>query len=145
MVMASEVVDLLAEHTGVPRDEVKPSSRLLHDLGMDGDDAVEFFAALQRRFGTDLASLYEHWAEHFGPEGISSQDLLLLVPIGLAVAAPILLFDLPVWAALALALPLGGLSVWLCSKLPIGPRMRPITVANVIAAVERGRWPKKPA
>jgi len=49
-----EVIDLLAHERGLTRDKFNPSDRLLHDLGMDGDDAVDFFNSVHERFGTDL-------------------------------------------------------------------------------------------
>jgi hypothetical protein len=39
------------------------------DLGMDGDDAVEFFEAFAEKFGVDLTELGEEWSRYFGPEG----------------------------------------------------------------------------
>jgi Protein of unknown function (DUF1493) len=36
------------------------------DLGMDGDDAVEFFAEFFEKFGIDSSRF--HFADHFGPE-----------------------------------------------------------------------------
>jgi len=42
----------------------------MQDLGMDGDDAVEFFEAFGQTFSVDLARLWQHWHHHFAPEGI---------------------------------------------------------------------------
>ena len=36
---------------GVRAERLSTTSRLLHDLGIDGDDAVNFFLALEQRFG----------------------------------------------------------------------------------------------
>jgi len=52
----SEVIDLVADERGLPRQRVQLSHRLLQDLGMDGDDAVDFFNLVHERFGTDLTS-----------------------------------------------------------------------------------------
>ncbi len=78
--LKAEVLRLVAEQTGVVPDKIHPSSRLLHDLGMDGDDAVEFFDSLHERFGTDLTHLHEHWSEHFGPEGVSCWSGFIMLP-----------------------------------------------------------------
>ena len=76
----SEVIDLLAHERGLPREKVQLSDRLLQDLGMDGDDAVDFFHSLHERFDTDLTHLHEHWSEHFGPEGFSCWNGLVIIP-----------------------------------------------------------------
>jgi acyl carrier protein len=52
-----EVTHMLAHERGLPLERITPSSRLREDLGMDGDDAVEFFVELNQRFGTDLTAL----------------------------------------------------------------------------------------
>ena len=77
---ASEVMEMLAQERGLPRNKIEPSSRLLQDLRIDGDDAVDFFISLQDRFGTDLSALQERWSEHFGPEGFSCLNGLVLLP-----------------------------------------------------------------
>ena len=45
----SEVIDLIAHERGLPRLNVTLSSRLLQDLGMDGDDTVDFFREFEER------------------------------------------------------------------------------------------------
>lgn len=52
--LQSEVIDLVAHERGLPPDKVNLSDRLLQDLGIDGDDAVDFFISVRDRFGTDL-------------------------------------------------------------------------------------------
>src|SRR5689334_7455628 len=76
----SEVIGLLAHERGLPRESLRLSDRLLQDLGMDGDDAVDFFNNLHERFGTDLTQLHQHWSEHFGPEGFSCWNGLVIIP-----------------------------------------------------------------
>ncbi len=43
------------------------TTRLGEDLGMDGDDAVDFFEDFAETFRVDLADM--RWDRHFGPEG----------------------------------------------------------------------------
>jgi hypothetical protein len=50
-------------------DEIGLDRSLNLDLGMDGDDAVEFFEAFAEKFGVDLTELGEEWSRYFGPEG----------------------------------------------------------------------------
>jgi acyl carrier protein len=71
MTIEDEVFDFVAKERGIKREKLKLSDWLLVDLGMDGDDAVEFFDKFEKQFEVDLTYLQEHWNEYFGPEGIS--------------------------------------------------------------------------
>jgi acyl carrier protein len=76
----SEIIDILADERDLPAERLQLSDRLRQDLGMDGDDAVDFFNGLHERFGTDLTHLHEQWSEHFGPEGFSCWTGLVIMP-----------------------------------------------------------------
>lgn len=78
--LTAEIIELVADQSGVPREKIHLSDRLLQDIGMDGDDAVDFFNSVHERFGTDLTHLHEHWSEHFGPEGVSCWIGLVIIP-----------------------------------------------------------------
>jgi len=138
---ASELMEMLARERGLSPAKIEPSSRLLQDLGMDGDDAVDFFNSLQERFGTDLSALQERWSDHFGPEGFSCWNglvIMLAAAIG-GVAAGLLELGAAGGIAVAAAL----LALWVGVMKIWGPpdKTQPITVAEVIAAVEAGAWP----
>ena len=136
----SEVIDLVADERGLPREKVHLSDRLLQDLGMDGDDAVDFFISVHERFGTDLADLQEHWTEHFGPEGFSWLNGLVIIPAALiggvvgGLVGPSKFWSYAVGFTIAVAL----LAAWLWVMRRLGPpdRMVPVTVQEVVAAVE---------
>ena len=141
--VASEVFDLVAEERGVARDRVQLASRLLHDLGMDGDDAVDFFETVHDRFGTDLTNLHASWGTHFGSEGFSPWNGLIIIPtalIGGVIAGSAGLSGL--WGfAIAIAL----LVVWVLIMRRWGPpdKLVAVTVADVVQAVEAGAWPSQ--
>ena len=140
----SEVVELIADERGLPRQKVKLSDRLLQDLGMDGDDAVDFFNSLHERFGTDLTHLQEHWSEHFGPEGFSCWNGLVIIPAAVigGLVAGVAGLSTPWGVAITVAL----LAAWLLVMRRWGSpdKMVPVTVQEVVAAVEEGSWPSKP-
>lgn len=48
------VAALVSAHSGVPVAELTLETRLLEDLGMDGDDGSEFLAAFAEEFGVDV-------------------------------------------------------------------------------------------
>ena len=56
-------------------------TRLAQDLGMDGEDAVEFFDEFQRDFGIDLTDLHMHWNQHFSPEGTLSLGAMAAIAL----------------------------------------------------------------
>lgn len=135
----ARVRDYIALMADVKLDRVQPTTRLLDDLGIDGDDAGAFFAGLHERFGTDLSQLYERWDEHFGPEGVSWSSALIIVPgvfVGSLVAN-----DVGWIAGVAVAVSLVAASVWIVPRLGLASRFKPITVAEVIQAVKAGAWP----
>jgi|MudIll2142460700_1097286.scaffolds.fasta_scaffold269067_2 acyl carrier protein len=56
------------------KEPLSEDTRLLHDLGMDGTDAVEFMEAFSGEFDVDMSKL--EFDRHFGPEvGIGLIDL----------------------------------------------------------------------
>lgn len=141
----SDVIDLVAEERGLPREKVHVSDRLLQDLGMDGDDAVDFFNSVHERFGTDLTHLHEHWSEHFGPEGFSCWNglvIILAAVIGGVVAG---VAGLSTFWGVAIFVALLAAWLWVMRRWGPPDRMRPITVGEVVSAVEAGAWPSSPA
>jgi hypothetical protein len=62
------VLTFVAEGMGVKRSKLSLSSRLNHDLGIDGDEAAEFPEHFQTRFHVDLGEL-RNTSEYLGPEG----------------------------------------------------------------------------
>src|SRR6266852_3783230 len=93
------VYALVAEERAVKREELTPTSTLSHDLGMEGDDAVEFFERFAKEFSVDLKQLGEDWRAYFSPEGAGLGTMLyVLVPPGVFAAVLHLAFpSLPLW------------------------------------------------
>jgi acyl carrier protein len=140
---ASQVVEMLAKERGLPAAKIDVSSRLLQDLGMDGDDAVDFFTSLHERFGTDLTALHERWSDHFGPEGYSCWNCLVVMPAAVVGGVAAGFFDLGTIGGIVITVALLGFSFWVMKTWGAPDRMHPITVAQVIAAVEAGAWPPR--
>lgn len=140
----SEVIALLADERGLPREKIHLSDRLLQDLGMDGDDAVDFFISVHDRFGTDLTHLRQNWSEHFGPEGFSLWNGLVIIPV--AIIGGLIVGSAGFSTFWGVAVTVALLAAWLWAMRRWGPpdRTVPVTVQEVIAAVEAGAWPSRP-
>jgi hypothetical protein len=136
-----EVLKLVVEQTGVISQKVLLSSRLLQDLGMDGDDAVEFFNSVQNRFGTDLTHLHERWSEHFGPEGISCWNGLVIIPAAITGGLAAGIAELSSYWGFTISVSL--IVAWHFGMRRWGPpdRSVAIEVGEVVAAIEAGAWP----
>lgn len=137
------VIPWVADELNVPISKLTPSSRLLEDLGVDGDDAVNFFRAFERRFAAELEPLYRHWARHFGPEGLGWSDYRInrVAVAALALIGAGILDVAPMWstglgaAALGATLVLGSRS-----ERKNRPHI-PITLRDLIEAAATQRWP----
>jgi hypothetical protein len=65
--MVERVKAFVAVHTLYPRRRMTLDTRLMEDVGLDGDDAVELFRDFAVHFEVDLSEI--NWDRHFGPEG----------------------------------------------------------------------------
>jgi acyl carrier protein len=143
MVIEDEVFDFVAEERGMKREKLNLSDRLLVDLGMDGDDAVEFFEKFEKKFEVDLTYLQEHWSEYFGPEGISGSGPLLFSIVAMVPALGLgIVFHLPSWIVVIL-----GLGTLVAAMFVIGsinnrrerenPTSRQISIADLIDSIRQ--------
>jgi acyl carrier protein len=136
-----QLIGLISEQIGVPRGKITPSSRLLQDLGMDGDDAVEFFADFAERYGADLTPLYTHWDKHFGPEGLVGPTSFAVMLVLVALPFLALPFGVsPLWVMgaefVALVLWMWPLRQWLIKDETV-----PVTVEHLLITARTKRWP----
>ena len=61
-----EVINLVADQTGVSPSRITASTRIGEDLGVDGDDASDLLKAFASHFHVDLDRF--EFSRHFGPE-----------------------------------------------------------------------------
>ncbi len=143
MPIEDEVFDFVAEERGMKREKLKPSDRLLVDLGMDGDDAVEFFEKFENKFEVDLTYLKEHWSEYFGPEGISGPGPLLFAIVTMVPALVVgAIFRLPSWMVIALAILTMVTAMFVIGSINNrrereNPTSRQITIVDLIDSVRQ--------
>ena len=118
------------------------TSRVFEDLGVDGQDAVIFFQAFAEEFNVDLTILWDHWEQHFAPEGgpgwAFAVGCFACFLIGAAIRQVLSL--LPFWAYGSI---LCALWVWPLRCWPFTEeRSIPITVQELMDAAKEGRWVK---
>ena len=138
--LQAQVISFIASRRNSHGDLITPAHRLLHDLGLDGDEAGAFFREFGQRFDVDLAPLYQHWDRHFGAEPILS-PWLLIFPAAAALAWTLARSgDSPIWAILAAGAGVGAWIWWSRQRRASRPFVH-ITVADLIDAAATGRWP----
>jgi hypothetical protein len=87
--LAARVLAFTARELGLSPEKIHPASRLLEDLGLDGDDAAEFMEAFAREFAVVLKNF--PYSRYVGPEGLPlGVPLSFLLVIALAAALAVL-------------------------------------------------------
>jgi hypothetical protein len=143
------VKDRLAAKLAIDGDEISMLFRLRSDLGMDGDNAVEFFQRYGDDFGVDLTELKAAWRFYFGPERPAlsrGTKLALIAGVSAWMLQAILYPQLSTFFGLVTA---AGLSVivWLAVEIaermnrdPEVPTEREITVGDLVEHARTGVW-----
>lgn len=62
----SQIVRFLVEHQRVRESKIKKETRIENDLGITGDDAMEFMEAFFETFQVDFSAF--RFDDHFSPE-----------------------------------------------------------------------------
>ena len=143
----AEIVRYLHEEQGCKLERLTPDARILQDLGVDGDDAGDLFEHLHKEFGTDFSAI-EQWTTYFNHEGYSMRGGCLGLGATMLVAAGIAIsitthFNLANAWGYAITLIIGVVIIVILSRM-IPDTHKPITIAELVAAVEAGVWPKQP-
>jgi Protein of unknown function (DUF1493) len=134
----------VARERATKRAKLSLSCRLNQDLGMDGDDAVEFFEKFQREFRVDLCELTLRWSEYFGPEGVSpwaavmgSGGIVGCVALGTVLERYLGFLRPWAWDLISLVCGFGPAFYWLSKR---NSRLPAITIGDLIEAAHAGKW-----
>ena len=134
----------VAEERGIRRNKLRPTTRLNRDLGMEGDDAVEFFDAFSQQFRVDLRQLGEGWHIYFAPEGTPPLVVALVAipPAFIVYIAAKMVPRFPTWALFvgALVLWLVVLARWSRWRNKSSPQ---ITIQDLVDSAKAGTWAKR--
>ncbi len=118
----SEVLEFVAREVGLRRDRLSFNTTLLGELGLDGDDADDFFEAFSETFHVDLSTL--NLSKHFGAEGYLPWQIPLLF-----------------WRAVAELIGRLLSSSRLSRKTAEEQAgLVPITIGELVSAARAGRW-----
>jgi acyl carrier protein len=146
--LEERIIAFVAEERGTAGSRVDLDSSLAQDLGMDGDDAVEFFEKFGTEFHIDLTALCGHWNQHFASEGCLGEPPLgcAVVVVAAAFAGGLLhmaVYRIPAWASIIALIAVFG---WICRKFfnYYEPEEKiPITVQDLVDAAASGKWVKQ--
>ena len=140
------VLAFAARQCGITVEKVDLLSRLREDLGLDGDDAAEFFDAFIKEFGVNLDALRgKRWRRHFRSEGHPAGPtrvaifILLTLFLTAAIVAGYLGWTW-LWLLVFAAIWLFAFRAWPLSLL--WPDKVPITLQDLVDAAMAGRWVK---
>jgi hypothetical protein len=144
-VVEERVFALISDFHGVKRSKMFLHSTLSHDLGMEGDDAVEFFQEFQKEFAVDLRTLWEDWYCYFTREGMPlATGLSIFVPtVMVGFLLNRLLPQIPVWLCCALGFVLSIFAMFCWGRF-VGKAPEPqITVQDLVDCAHAGKWNKQ--
>jgi hypothetical protein len=144
--LEERVLAFAARQCGMAVGKVDLMSRLVEDLGLDGDHAHEFFVAFGREFEVNLDALRgERWKSHFRPPDFSTGPapaaifLMLTLFLSASIFAGFLSWTW-LWLLVFVAIWLFGSRAWPLSLL--WPDTIPITVQDLVDAAVAGQWVK---
>lgn len=66
---------IISEETGMPLDKIHPDSKLISELGVDGDDGYELIESLSNKYNVDLRDI--DFDQYFGDA--TSSPLLIAI------------------------------------------------------------------
>lgn len=134
-----------AKELGCKLYKISIDTRLRWDLGMVGDDAVEFFEAFAREFEIPLESLQGlDMRKHFGDESDFYEGGLITGLFLLVVVSPMFFFGL--WPWIVIMPLLACVAVYACSRkaeIKYGRAPDVIRVKHLVEAAEARAWTMK--
>jgi hypothetical protein len=137
------VYALLLEELHVPREKLAANKTLSHDLGMEGDDAAEFFEKFGHEFQVDFSGLYQDWSRYFAADAVSPVVVLIVLGPGALIGFGMerLFARLPTWISFSV-----GLLIWLVPFFYFvrrrSRRALQISIQDLIDCANEGRWSK---
>jgi len=79
MELLNEVIAFVAEYWEVPKSQLFAETSINNDLGMDGDDGLDFMQAFSRRFAVDLGTFPHN--NYFGVEASATPISIIAMMI----------------------------------------------------------------
>lgn len=147
--LEERVFRFVAGQTGVKVKKLTLDSRLLHDLGVDGDDATDFFDAYSKEFGVNIEKLRSDFGYYFGDEGGGPAIWMMVLWITSAIISNTLAERvgwLPWWGWLCSLVLLSFVTVlWISSVLykrsgGDDTRYTAITIKDLVDSAAAGKW-----
>ena len=71
-----KVADIISETSEIPRDDIKPDSHTIDDLGIDSLDFLDIVFAIDKEFGIKIPM--EAWTEEVNNGSASTEDYFVM-------------------------------------------------------------------
>jgi hypothetical protein len=138
------ILALVSLATGAKAEKLQLGKTLSGDLGMEGDDAAEFFEKFGSEFAVDLTDLYRNWSFYFSPEGVPITTALLVAIPPVAIAILLQRFFPRLHGMVALGI---AVLLWLpvfvrWSRWRYNNRTLQITIEDLVQSASTGKWTK---
>jgi hypothetical protein len=147
--LEERIIAMAAAWMLYPERHIGLDSTLQEDLGMEEDDAQEFFEEFEKEFPGDYSALDAHWHRHFLPEPTGLGFPIWSIPVaGLAVIPAIAIHAWQPWIPgwlLVVAFVLGSMLLSLKIHAMLNPSEEPplrlISIQDLVEAAETRKWP----
>lgn len=143
--LEQRIIAYVAHQTRIKPEQIKLNSRLVHDFGVDGDDAIELFEKFSKDFNVEIRLLWNHWYEHFVPEAGGPSMGFMIVTVIAVILGGILhgaFQGIPSWAWTILLI---IIFLWVHNRFFFDReciRAVPVTVSDLVDAAKAGTWVK---
>lgn len=140
--LEARILDFVAEELVVNKKKLKLSAAIVHDLRVDGDEAVGFFEVFQKEFRVDLQPLWASWNRYFHPERHRRNWQLVMVfvvslALGVIIHGFIGVLSWWMWTLAILAA-----SMFKIVPMFAGPGLPAIILQDLVDAARMRRWVK---
>jgi hypothetical protein len=139
--LEDRVFSFVENECGTKRTKLSLDTRLSYDLGIEGDDAADFFDHFRKEFGVDIAELNQNWSSYFVAEGVSPllQTIWCLTGAALSIGISTVFPRLSDWMAWGIGFAIWSVISFAWVRLRQRPSPNEIMVRNLVDWAKLGK------